>query len=168
MNYSKFFRTALMSLVTVFAFGFGLTSCDPDDNKNPEELILGTWTLNAGETYFDDALVTTVNFDTRVIGYYDGGQLVETDTIKDPTLSITFTVNDDKTCDMTQYDEDGAERVSYTYSIETVGDEKRLVLTADGETEYAVIGTLTKKDLVLTSTTKEEDGTYKEVMHFKK
>ena len=167
MNYSKFFRTALLSLVAIAACGFGLTSCV--DNKTPAELIIGTWTLNTAETYLDDALIAKQDFNKNTIEYYSEGQVIKTDTLDaDDAFTLTITFDEDKTCAMTYYSEDGAERATYTYSIETVDNEDRLLLTEDGETEYAVITSLTKKDLVISNTQTDEDGDYKSVMHFKK
>lgn len=167
MNYFKFFRTALLSLVAIVACSFGLTSCV--DEKTPAELIIGTWTLNTAETYLDDALIAKQDFNKNTIEYYANGQIVETDTIDaDEALTLTITFDEDKTCAMTYYSEDGAERTTYTYSIETVDNEERLLLTEDGETEYAVITSLSKKDLVISNTQTEEDGDYKSVMHFTK
>ncbi len=165
MKQNTLFRTALLSLVAVFAFGFMITSCT-EDNKSKDELIIGTWTLGSQETYFDDALIAKEDLNTNIVEYYENGKVIETDTID--AFSVTLTFSDDKTCAMTYYSDDEAERATYTYSIETVNNEDRLLLTEDGETEYMVITSLTKKDLVLSYTETYEDGTYNEVMHFKK
>lgn len=166
MNYSKLFRTALLSLVAVFAFGFGLTSCV--NEKTPAELIIGTWTLNAEETYLNDALIAKQDLNTNTIEYYVDGKLIKTDTIDAYTVTLTF--DEDKTCAITYYDDDEAERTTCTYSLETVNGEKRLLLTEDGETEYAVINTLKKKELILTAIKidDERNKTYKTIFHFKK
>ncbi len=162
MKQTSRFRTALLSLVAVFAFGFGFTSCTDDD---PADLIIGTWNLSTQETYINNLLNTKVDFDKHIIDYYEAGEWAESEAID---AAITFTFDNDKNCSFTAYEEDEAECGTATYSIETVNSEKRLLITDDGETIYMVIDKLTKKELVLSQTGSDDEGTYKSIMHFKK
>lgn len=155
-------RTALLSLVAVFAFGF--TSCTKE--KAPSELIIGTWTATTMENYINGQIQDKFYFDKHIVEYYFNGKVVETDSI-DMKMLITF---DTQTCKLTIYgaDESESENDSYAYSIETIDGENHLVLTDDGETVYAVIETLTEKDLVATYSYTDEDGSSKSILRFQK
>lgn len=164
MKQTSIIRTALICLIAVLAFGF--TSCTKE--KAPSELIIGTWTATTMENYTNGQIEDKFYFDKHIVEYYYNGKVVETDSINMKML-ITF---DAQTCKLTIYGDDGSESESendsYAYSIETIDGEKRLVLTDDGETSYAVIDTLTEKDLVVTFSYTDEDGSSKSILRFQK
>ncbi len=163
MKQTTCIRTALLSLAVALTFGVGFTSCS---EKEPEELILGTWTLSTTDVYLDDALIAKVDLDNHTATYYNDGKVTKTATIGD--IVNTFVFEDKETCYMMEHTEEGSDRTYYTYSIETVNGEKHLLLTEDGETVTAIINTLKKKELVITAIEEDEDGTHKFIAHYKK
>lgn len=166
MKQTSIIRTALISLAITLTLGIGFTSC----SNEPSNLIIGTWTVSTVEEYLNDVPCDEkIDFNKQIIYYYNkNGVVIKSESIND-TYTYTFNKKTCTTTYITDGNTDDPEYDTYPYSIKTVGGENRLYMSENSNDEsYCVIETLTKKELVLTSTSYDEDGVYKQVLRFKK
>lgn len=143
-----------LAAVVCAALTLSLVGC----NKDPEDLIIGTW--NATTAY----ATTTI---AGVGEEYDG---TSNDTVTFAEGQYSYTFNKDNTMVLHSVDEESGEVSddTYTYTL----TDKKLVLSQDGRSQEMTITEISKKDLVLTSSISMAQGgasmTMDTEIHFKK
>ena len=148
-NAMKFLTVAFVAVVTL-----AVTGCQ----KDPEDLIIGTW--NATTAY---ATTTITGFGEE----FDGTSI---DTVTFAEGDYSFTFNKDNTLVLHSVDEESgaAEDTQATYTI----SDKKVTITIEGQSQEMTITEISKKDLVLTFSISmaqdEASMTMDTEMHFKK
>ena len=148
-NAMKFLTVAFVAVMTL-----AVTGCQ----KDPEDLIIGTW--NA----------TTAYATTTIAGVGEGYDGTSNDTVTFAEGQYSYTFNKDNTMVLHSVDEESGEVSddTYTYTL----TDKKLVLSQDGQTQEMTIAEINKKDLVLTSSISMAQGgasmTMDTEIHFKK
>lgn len=145
----KFLTVALVAVMTL-----AVTSCQ----KDPEDLIIGTWN---GTTAYSTFTIT---------GFGEGIDGTTADTITMAEGDYAYTFNKDNTMTIHAVDEESgtATDSQATYTI----NDKTLTITMDGEPQEMTIVEISKKDLVLSYTVSMAQGegsmTLGAEIHFKK
>lgn len=145
----KFLTVALVAVMTLAVVG-----CQ----KDPEDLIIGTWNGTTAYSTF-----TLTGFGEEI----DGST---TDTITMAEGDYAYTFNKDNTMTIHAVDEESgaAEDTQATYTI----SDKTLTITTEGEPVEMTIVEISKKDLVLSYTVSMAQGegsmTLGAEIHFKK
>ena len=148
-NAMKFLTVAFVAVMTL-----AVTGCQ----KDPEDLIIGTW--NA----------TTAYATTTITGFGEEFDGTSTDTVTFAEGDYSFTFNKDNTMTIHAVDEESgtATDSQATYTI----NDKTLTITMDGEPQEMTIVEISKKDLVLSYTVSMAQGegsmTLGAEIHFKK
>lgn len=145
----KFLAVAVLAVLTL-----GITSCQ----KDPEDLIIGTWNATTAYSTF-----TITGFGEE----FDGSSA---DTITMAEGDYAYTFNKDNTMTIHVVDEESgtATDSQATYTI----NDKTLTITMEGEPQEMTIVEISKKDLVLSYTVSMAQGegsmTLGTEIHFKK
>ena len=143
-----------LTVALVAAMTLAVTSCQ----KDPEDLIIGTWNGTTAYSTF-----TLTGFGEEIDG-------TTADTITMAEGDYAYTFNKDNTMTIHAVDEESgaAEDTQATYTI----SDKKLTITMDGEPQEMTIVEISKKDLVLSYTVSMAQGegsmTLGAEIHFKK